>query len=112
PPASGRRLDQPVYVLVSGRTASAAESFGYTLQAAQRAIVVGEASAGGANPGEMASVGDGFSVFVSDGSPVNPITQTNWEGTGVIPDVTVPAGDALLKAEQMALTRILGEPGD
>src|SRR5690606_9861430 len=64
PPATGRRLDQPVYVLVSGRTASAAESFSYTLQAAHRAIVVGEASAGGANPGDMAPVGDGFSVFI------------------------------------------------
>ncbi|CAN7520220.1 S41 family peptidase [Phenylobacterium sp. LjRoot219] len=112
PPKSGRRLQQPVYVLVSGRTASAAESFSYTLQAAKRAVVVGEASAGGANPGDIFPVGDGFAVFVSDGSPVNPITGKNWEGTGVIPDVAVPAGNALVKAEQLALAKVLESPGD
>jgi hypothetical protein len=112
PPRTGRRLEQPVYVLVGGRTASAAESFSYTLQAAKRAVIVGEASAGGANPGDMARVGDGFAVFISDGSPVNPITGRNWEGTGVIPDVAVPAGEALVKAEQLALARVLENQDD
>lgn len=112
PPKTGRRLDQPVYVLVSGRTASAAESFSYTLQAAKRAVIVGETSIGGANPGDIARVGDGFSVFISDGSPVNPITGKNWEGTGVAPDVTVPAGDAQVKAEQLALAGVLERQDD
>lgn len=107
PPKTGRRLDQPVYVLVSGRTASAAESFSYTLQSAKRATIVGEASAGGANPGGMAPVGDGFAVFVSGGSPVNPITKKNWEGSGVVPDVAVPVGQALAKAEQLALAKVV-----
>jgi hypothetical protein len=111
PPKAGRRLDTLLYVLVSGRTASAAESFGYTLQAAKRATIVGEASAGGANPGGMAPAGDGFAVFVSNGSPVNPITGKNWEGTGVIPDVAVPAGQALAKAQQLALAQMLERPG-
>ena len=112
PPKTGRRLEQPVYVVVSGRTASAAESFGYTLKAARRAVVVGEPTAGGANPGALAPVGDGFSVFVSDGSPINPITRSNWEGVGVVPDVRVPAAEALQKAEQLALTRVLEGQGD
>lgn len=107
PPKTGRRLEQPVFVLVSGRTASAAESFSYTLQAAKRAVIVGEPSAGGANPGAMAPAGDGFAVFVSDGSPVNPITGKNWEGTGVVPDVAAPADGALVKAEQLALAKVL-----
>lgn len=107
PPKTGRRLTQPVYVLVNGRSASAAESFSYILQAAKRAVIVGEASIGGANPGEDFPVGDGFSAFISDGSPVNPITGTNWEGTGVVPDVKVPSGDALVKAEQLALAKVL-----
>jgi hypothetical protein len=111
PPKTGRRLETPLYVLVSGRTASAAESFSYTLQSAKRAVVVGEASAGGANPGGMAPVGDGFAVFVSGGSPVNPITGKNWEGTGVIPDVAAPVGQALVKAQQLALAKILERPG-
>lgn len=29
---------------------------------------------------------------------INPITHTNWEGTGVEPDVRVPAADALATA--------------
>jgi hypothetical protein len=110
PPKTGRRLETPVYVLVSGRTASAAESFSYTLQAAKRAIIVGEATAGGANPGGLAPVGDGFSVFVSGGSPVNPITGRNWEGTGVIPDVAARPGEALVKAQQLALGKVIGGP--
>lgn len=111
PPKTGRRLDVPLYVLVSGRTGSGAESFAYTLQAAKRATIVGEASAGGANPGGMAPVGDGFAVFVSSGSPVNPITGKNWEGSGVVPDVTARPSDALLKAEQLALAKVLEGPG-
>lgn len=109
-----RRLDTPLYVLTSGRTASAAESFAYTLQAAKRATVVGEPSAGGANPGGGASLGDGLSVFISSGTPINPITGKNWEGTGVTPDAAVPAAEALARAQQLALTRLastpLGEP--
>jgi len=112
PPKTGRRLDQPVYVVVSGRSASAAESFSYTLQAAKRAVIVGEPSAGGANPGNMAPVGDGFAVFVSDGTPVNPITHKNWEGTGVLPDVAARAGEALAKAEQLALNGVLQSQAD
>ncbi|MBA4012880.1 MAG: hypothetical protein C0481_13515 [Phenylobacterium sp.] len=105
-----RRLDVPLYVLTSGRTASAAESFAYTLQAAKRATVVGEPSAGGANPGGGAALGDGLSVFISSGTPINPITGKNWEGTGVTPDVAVPVTQALARAQQLALTRLAGAP--
>ncbi len=110
PIAGQRRLDTPLYVLTSGRTASAAESFAYTLQAAKRASVVGEASAGGANPGGGAPLGDGLSVFISSGTPINPITGRNWEGTGVAPDVAVPAAQALDRAQQLALTRLVAAP--
>jgi hypothetical protein len=111
PPKTGRRPDMPIYVLVSGRTASAAESFSYTLQAAKRATIVGEPTAGGANPGGFAPVGDGFAVFVSGGSPVNPITGRNWEGAGVIPDVVARPGEALVKAQQLALGKVLEGQG-
>jgi hypothetical protein len=46
-------------------------------------------------------------VFVSGGRPVNPITKANWEGTGVVPDVAVPAGQALAKAQGLALAKVL-----
>ena len=101
------RLDVPLYLLISGRSASAAEGFSYTLQAAKRATVVGEASAGGANPGGSFPAGAHFSVFVSTGSPVNPITGSNWERTGVVPDVVVPSSQALTRAQQLAFSQLL-----
>jgi len=34
------------------------------------------------------------------------VTKTNWEGTGVEPDVKVPAADALATAEKLAMEKI------
>ena len=97
------RLDVPLYVLTSGRTGSAAEALAYTLKNAGRATVVGERTTGAANPGGPVDVGNGFSVFVSDGSPVSPITGSNWEGDGVQPSLEAPAHDALRIAQIHAL---------
>jgi Peptidase family S41/N-terminal domain of Peptidase_S41 in eukaryotic IRBP len=101
------RLTVPLFILVSGRTASAAESTAYTLQAAKRAVVVGESSVGAANPGGEFPAGDGFFVFVSTSTTVNPITGTNWEKTGVKPDVPVDPNKALERAEVLALESVL-----
>lgn len=101
------RLEVPLYVLISGRTGSAGEAFPYTLQGARRATIVGEASGGAANPGGMVPVGGGFAVFISQGSPKNPNTGGNWEGTGVLPDVAVPWDQALTRAHALALEAIL-----
>lgn len=99
-------LDKPLYILISARTASAGEALPYTLQAAGRARIVGEASAGGANPGGTFDAGAGFRIFVSTGSPVNPVTGGNWEGTGVVPDVEIAAAEALEQAQRLALRRL------
>ena len=101
------RLDVPLYVLISGRTGSAAESTAYTLQAAKRATIVGAVSVGAAHPGGEFPVGDGFFVFISTSQAINPITGTNWEGVGVKPDVTVSPEKALERAEVLALEAIL-----
>ena len=97
------RLTVPVYILVSARTASAAEALSYTLQTAGRAVIVGEASAGAANPGGPVPAGNRFAIFVSQGAPENPISHKNWEGGGVQPDVTVPSADALTRARILIL---------
>ncbi len=102
-----RRLDEPLYILTSGRTGSAAESFAYTLQAAGRATIVGETSGGAANPGGTVPAGEGFTIFISMGTPINPITKSNWEGTGVVPQEKSPAQQAERRAEELALTQIL-----
>ncbi len=112
-PYARPRLSEPLFVLISGRTGSAAEAAAYTLQAAKRAVIVGETSAGAANPGGFFPVGDGFNVFVSTGSPVNAVTGKNWEGIGVVPDVAVSSEGALKRAEILALEAVLARrPAD
>lgn len=100
-------LKKPVYVLVSKRTGSAAEEFTYNLQTQKRAVIVGENTWGGANPGGMVRLTDHFAAFVPVGMARNPITGKNWEGTGVTPDVRVTPADALKLAQQLAVKKLL-----
>jgi C-terminal processing protease CtpA/Prc len=81
------RVGTPLYVLIDEKTASAAEYFAYTLQAFKKAVIVGRSSAGGANRNEYFDLPAGLRMSISVASPVNPVTGTNWEGKGVIPDV-------------------------
>ena len=90
--------DQPVYVLTSGGTFSAAEAVAYDLQATGRAVVVGEVTGGGANPSIAMDLGPWFTVIMPIGEARHPVTGTNWEGVGVQPDVAVPADEALAEA--------------
>jgi C-terminal processing protease CtpA/Prc len=108
PYVPGRRyIDKPVYVLVGKRTLSAPESFAYNLQALKRATIVGEISAGGANPGREFRVNEHFMIFVPMGRAINPTTGTNWEGTGVKPDIATPFAQALKTAHLAALRKLL-----
>jgi hypothetical protein len=95
--------DKPVYVLTSSFTFSAGEEFAYNLQTQQRATLIGETTGGGANPGGIHPLPGGFTVFVSDGRAINPITGTNWEGVGVKPDIPVPAAEAFVTAYRRTL---------
>lgn len=107
-----RRPDTPLFVLTSRRTGSAAEGFSYHLKHLKRATIVGEVTAGGAHPGGSHPVGYGFSVFVSDGRAINPVTGTNWEGVGVRPDRMCNAAEALDRAHLEALRAIEAGLGD
>ena len=95
----------PLFILTSGRTFSAAEAFAYSLQQRKRAIVIGERTAGGANPNRFLPIGPGLALSVSVGTTVNPVSGSNWEGHGVIPDVPVPAAAALDAALERARKR-------
>ena len=104
----GPRLTEvPMYVLTSGRTFSAAEEFSYNLRNLERGTLVGETTGGGAHPVERHRV-EGYPVVVwlPFGRAVNPITGTNWEGTGVEPHVQVPADDAFDAAYVQALEEV------
>lgn len=97
---------KPVYVLAGGGTFSAAEEFAYNLQSLKRAQIVGEATGGGAHPGGSAPLPYGLSLRVPSGRAINPVTKTNWEQTGVRPDVPVAADQALEAAHKLALERV------
>ena len=108
-----RRLTAPLIVMISARSASAAEALAYSLQSVQRAVVVGQPSMGAASMARPAATLSGFVVFVPYASTISPITNANWEGAGVIPDVVGPVADAKAHAHQMALrmaTERLAEP--
>jgi len=105
--AGKRYLNKDVYVLTSKRTFSGAEEFTYNLKNLKRATIIGETTGGGAHPGGGFRVSEHFGMFVPTGRAISPITKTNWEGTGVTPDVVVPADQALLVARLMALKKSL-----
>lgn len=98
---------KPVYVLTSSHTFSGAEEFSYNLRTQKRATLVGETTGGGANPGDLRRLSEHFEMFVPNGRAINPITGTNWEGTGVEPHVKVPADRALDVAQAMALKALI-----
>lgn len=102
----GKKLvGRDVYVLTSARTFSGAEEFAYNLQSQKRATIVGETTGGGAHPVRGFRVTDHFGVGVPYARSINPVTKSNWEGTGVKPDVACPADQALLTAHAMALNK-------
>jgi C-terminal processing protease CtpA/Prc len=108
PYVPGRRyVGKPVYLLMGKRTLSAPESFAYSLQAQKRVTVVGEVSAGGANPGREFRINEHFQIFVPTGRAINPVTGTYWEGSGVKPDIQTPFAQALKTAHLAALRKLL-----
>jgi retinol-binding protein 3 len=101
-----RLTKQAVFVLTSKRTFSGAEEFAFDLKNQKRATIVGETTGGGAHPVSPHPVGDYFMVGVPFAKSLDPVTKTNWEGTGVEPDVKVAASDALTRAQSLAMEKI------
>jgi retinol-binding protein 3 len=102
-----RFAGKPVYVLTANRTFSAAEEFTYNLKNLKRATIVGETTGGGAHPGGTRRLHDHFDVFVPSGRAINPVSKTNWEGTGVKPDIDVPKEKALATAHIAAIEKVM-----
>ena len=99
-----RYLDRPVYVLTGPETATAAEEFAYTLKQLKRATLIGETTAGKANPGAGQRLHDHFWMFLPTGQVTSAITGKNWETSGVLPDFKVPVELAFKVAQYMGLT--------
>jgi len=104
---SERDGKRPIAVLTSAQTFSGGEGLAFLLQERHRAEVVGETTAGAANPGTTYPVDNLFRVNVPNGRIKSAVGGGNWEGAGVTPDVKVPAAEALQTAHDRLL-RALG----
>ena len=105
----GKKLiNVPVFVLTSSFTFSGAEEFTYNMKNLKRGTIIGETTGGGAHPVEGHSFENlNVLVTVPFGRAINPISKTNWEGTGVEPDIKVPADQALIVARTEALKKLM-----
>jgi len=69
--------------------------------------VIGETTGGGAHPTRTMPISETMAVSVPFARSVNPVTGTNWQGTGVVPDIAVPAAEAYDVAYGRALRHVL-----
>jgi len=102
-----RYVDRPVYVLISSHTFSGGEELCYNLQALGRAELIGETTGGGAHPTRGFPISRAVQIGIPFARSINPVTGTNWQGTGVIPDVAVPEAEAYDVAYGKALRHVL-----
>lgn len=103
---AGRLTGRPLFVLIDGRTGSAAEAFAYDVQQFRLGQLIGARTAGAANNNGFTPIAPGFMLSVSFGRPVHAVSQSNWEGTGVSPDVVVAPEQALETAQSLALAAL------
>lgn len=101
----GRIGGVPVYVLTSGRSASAAEEFAAHVRTFGYGTLVGETTAGAAYRNEIVPIPGGFALSISVGRPELP-DGTDWEAKGIAPKLAVSPERALDRAQQDALAQL------
>jgi hypothetical protein len=111
---SKKLSDVPVYLLTSSMTFSGGEELAYDLKALKRATIIGHTTAGGANPVAPVKIHPNFGINLPQARVINPVTGTNWEGIGVVPDTLVMPFEALHTAIGLALRDMIGKssPGE
>jgi hypothetical protein len=113
PAVAGSRFgkEKKVYVLTSKATFSAAEGLAYALKNLKRATIVGETTKGGAHPSRMRRINEHYEMMVPGSTVRDHVTGKDWEGVGVLPDLSVPAEEALTMAQIIILKEMLaGKP--
>ena len=104
-----RRPDVPLYLLVSGGTASAAEDFAFVLHNMGRATLVGSRTAGAGHNVAFVDAGHGFVAGISFTRVSDPRSGREWERTGIEPDIATDADRALEVAQASAVARLAGQ---
>ena len=107
-----RDESRPLYVLVSGSTWSAGEAVPFILQERHRATIVGEKTAGAANPAGPWPINNSLTITIPFGRIKSAVNGTNWDGKGVIPDTAVPANKAFEAAYADSLKRLMDSTTD
>lgn len=108
--------ERPLVILIDKTTFSAPEAVAYSLQAQGRAVIVGSASGGGAHMiGDGIALTGGWKIGIPETRPFSPHTGSNWEGTGVQPDIKASKETAIAVAlewigEKLARKRAASEP--
>lgn len=105
-------VNADLYILTSARTFSGAEEFTYNMKNLKRATVIGETTGGGAHPTKAMIVQKDFILHVPYARAINPVSKTNWEGTGVAPDIAVSAPEAFDRAYAMAVEKLAAKASD
>jgi hypothetical protein len=109
PPGGRWSTTKPVYVLVNGKTFSAAEEFAFDIKELKRGTIVGETSRGGANPGLITPLDPHHRMFVPNEVAIGAVSGGSWEGVGVTPDVAADPAQALVVAHRLALQGLLAK---
>jgi len=101
-----RMVNTDLYILTSGWTFSGAEEFAYNMKNLKRAVLIGEKTRGGAHDEIQVSIREKYVLQIPVGRAINPITNTNWEGVGVEPDIKTAEKDALDQAQLLILDKL------
>ncbi len=108
PSVAGVRMpDTPLYLLIGSTTFSAAEWFAFILKNLGRATVIGERTAGGAHPVNRRALNDRFVLQVPTGEIRDGVSGKDFEGVGVVPDLSAVSVVALHQAHREALQALI-----
>jgi hypothetical protein len=92
------RPETPVSVLVSERNFSSGEGLAYHLQSQGRARLVGQRTPGAADHITPVRVSRHVRALLPEARVRDAVTGTNWEGTGVVPDISCEPAESLAAA--------------
>ena len=98
-----RYLNKSIFILVSEHTFSLAEKFAYGLKHFNKASIIGQTSAGAAHAIDFMEVNDNYLIQLPISRNIHPVTKSDWEGTGVVPNIMTSSHEALKTAHLIAL---------